>query len=260
MRESEAKLSEALDIAKLANWEYDVERDRFTFNDHFYSIFHTTAEAMGGYEMSSAEYAQRLVIRKICLWSVPPLKRPSLPPTSITAPNWSIAFYSDGGIGYISVEIHIDRDDQGKIIRYYGANQDITERKLAEQTVAKRATELQTVAEVSTTTAKTLEPDRLLQTVVDVTKERFDLYHAHIYLADDSWKTLLLAAGAGEVGRKMVAEEHTIALDAEKSLVARAARERQAVIVNDVRDDPAFLPNPLLPETRSEMAVPMIVG
>ena len=113
---------------------------------------------------------------------------------------------------------------------------------------------------MSTTTAKTLEPDRLLQTVVDVTKERFDLYHAHIYLADDAWKTLLLAAGAGEVGRKMVAEQHSIALDAEKSLVARAAREQQAVIVNDVRDDPSFLPNPLLPETRSEMAVPMIVA
>ena len=163
-------------------------------------------------------------------------------------------------MGYISVEIHIDRDDQGKIIRYYGANQDITERKLAGQAIAKRATELQTVAEVSTTTAKTLEPDRLLQTVVDVTKERFNLYHAHIYLADDAWKTLLLAAGAGEIGRKMVAEEHSIALDAEKSLVARAAREQQAVIVNDVRDDPAFLPNPWLPETCSEMAVPMIVA
>jgi signal transduction histidine kinase len=49
-------------------------------------------------------------------------------------------------------------------------------------------------------------------------------------------------------------------VDAEKSLVARAARERRAVIVNDVRSEPDFLPNPLLPETRSEMAVPMIVG
>ena len=116
------------------------------------------------------------------------------------------------------------------------------------------------MAEVSATTATLLDPDRLLQTVVDVTKERFGAYHVHIYLADDTWQTLLLAAGAGEVGRKMVAEEHSIALDAEKSLVARAARERQAVIVNDVRDDPSFLPNPLLPETRSEMAVPMIVA
>ena len=261
VRESEAKLSEALEIAKLANWEYDVERDRFLFNDHFYSIFHTNVKEMGGYELSSAEYAQRLVYPE----DLPVVGAAIEKALASTDKHYSTQLehrvaYADGGMGYISVEIHIDRDDQGKITRYYGANQDITERKLAEQIVAKRAAELQTVAEVSATTARTLEPDRLLQAVVDITKERFDVYHAHIYLADESWNTLLLAAGAGEIGREMVATGHSIRMDAEKSLVARAARERQAVIVNDVRDDPAFLPNPLLPETRSEMAVPMIVG
>jgi signal transduction histidine kinase len=137
---------------------------------------------------------------------------------------------------------------------------DLTERKQAEEIVAQRATQLEAVATVSTTASTVLDPDKLLQAVVDLTQERFGLYHAHIYLADAAWQTLLLAAGAGEIGRTMVAGEHTISLDAEKSLVARAARERQATIVNDVRSDPDFLPNPLLPETRSEMAVPMIVG
>jgi len=137
---------------------------------------------------------------------------------------------------------------------------DLTERKHAEEIVAQRATQLEAVATVSTTASTVLDPDKLLQAVVDLTQERFSLYHAHIYLADATWQTLLLAAGAGEIGRTMVAGEHAIALDAEKSLVARSARERQATIVNDVRSDPDFLPNPLLPETRSEMAVPMIVG
>jgi len=58
----------------------------------------------------------------------------------------------------------------------------------------------------------------------------------------------------------MVADGLAIAMDADKSLVARAAREREAVIVNDVRSEPNFLSNPLLPNTRSEIAVPMIVG
>ncbi|MCJ7433706.1 MAG: GAF domain-containing protein, partial [Anaerolineales bacterium] len=124
----------------------------------------------------------------------------------------------------------------------------------------KRAHELGTVAAVSTTASTVLNPDELLQSVVDLTKERFNLYHAHIYLADASWNTLLLAAGAGEVGRQMVSEGHAIQMDVEKSLVARATRERQAIIVNDVRSEADFLPNPLLPEIRSEMAVPMIVG
>ncbi len=124
----------------------------------------------------------------------------------------------------------------------------------------KRAHELGTVAAVSTTASTVLNPDELLQSVVDLTKERFNLYHAHIYLADASWNTLMLTAGAGEIGRQMVSEGHAIQLDSKKSLVARATHERQAVIANDVRSEAGFIPNPFLPETRSEMAVPMIVG
>ncbi|MDO9299948.1 MAG: GAF domain-containing sensor histidine kinase, partial [Anaerolineales bacterium] len=124
----------------------------------------------------------------------------------------------------------------------------------------KRARELETVAVVSTTASTVLDPDELLQSVVDLTKERFNLYHAHIYLADESWNTLLLASGAGEIGRQMVMAGHAIQMDAEKSLVARATRERKAIIVNDARAESDFLPNPFLPDTRSEMAVPMISG
>ena len=58
----------------------------------------------------------------------------------------------------------------------------------------------------------------------------------------------------------MVAEGRSIPLDREQSLVARAARERKGITVNDVTQDPDFLPNPLLPDTHSELAVPMIVG
>jgi signal transduction histidine kinase len=124
----------------------------------------------------------------------------------------------------------------------------------------KRAHELETVAAVSTKASTVLDPDELLQSVVDLTKERFNLYHAHIYLADESWNTLLLASGAGEIGRQMVMTGHVIPMSAETSLVARATRERTAVIANDVRTEPSFLPNPFLPNTRSEMAVPMISG
>jgi signal transduction histidine kinase len=126
----------------------------------------------------------------------------------------------------------------------------------------KRAAELQTVAHVGTTVSTVLNPDELLQSVVDLTKERFSLYHAHIYLVDDSWQTLLLAAGAGEVGRQMVAEGWNIPLDHQSSMVADAARNRKPVIANDVYHDKesSFLSNRLLPDTRSEMAVPIIVG
>jgi methyl-accepting chemotaxis protein len=129
-----------------------------------------------------------------------------------------------------------------------------------EQRVAARTKDLATVAEVGTATATILETDRLLQAVVDLTKERFELYHSHIYLLDEAGQNLVLAAGAGEPGRIMAAEKRSIPLSREQSLVARAAREQKGVIVNDVTQAPDFLPNPLLPDTRSELAVPMIVG
>lgn len=126
--------------------------------------------------------------------------------------------------------------------------------------VRRRAAELATVAEVGTATATILETDSLLQEVVNLTKERFNLYHSHIYLLDESGENLVLALGAGEPGRQMKAKGLSIPLNREQSLVARAARERKGVTVNDVTQAPDFLPNPLLPDTRSELAVPMIVG
>lgn len=129
-----------------------------------------------------------------------------------------------------------------------------------EQRVSDRTRDLKIVAEVGTATSTILNADKLLQEVVDLTKERFNLYHSHIYLLDEAGENLILTAGAGEPGRVMVAEGRSIPLDREQSLVARAARERQGVTVNDVTQAPDFLPNPLLPDTRSELAVPMIVA
>jgi GAF domain-containing protein len=116
------------------------------------------------------------------------------------------------------------------------------------------------VAEVGTATATILDTDQLMQAVVNLTKERFNLYHSHIYLLDEAGENLVLASGAGEAGLQMKAKGLSIPLNREQSLVARAAREQKGVTVNDVTQAADFLPNPLLPNTRSELAVPMIVG
>lgn len=140
-------------------------------------------------------------------------------------------------------------------------NQELqTIRNTLADTIADRTKDLATVAEVATATATILETSKLLQSAVDLTKERFGLYHSHIYLLDDAGENLVLTAGAGEPGRIMAAEKRSIPLSREQSLVARAAREGKGIIVNDVTEEPDFLPNPLLPKTRAELAVPMIVG
>lgn len=151
-------------------------------------------------------------------------------------------------------------DEDGQLINYVGIQMDVSARQQAEDTLLRRASELETVAQVSIATSTILDVNQLLKEVVELTKGRFDLYHTHIYLVDEQEKYLGLTVGAGEVGQTLVEQGWRISIDREDSLVARAARRRQAVIVKDVRQEPGFLPNPLLPDTRSEMAVPMIVG
>ncbi|NWG15091.1 MAG: GAF domain-containing protein, partial [Chloroflexi bacterium] len=116
----------------------------------------------------------------------------------------------------------------------------------------------ETAAQVSAQISTILDTDRLLQDVVDLTKERFGLYHAHIYLLSEDGSELVLTAGAGHVGRQMVSEGRRIDVQNARSIVARAARARQIITVNDVSTSPDFLPNPLLPNTRAEQAIPLI--
>jgi PAS domain S-box-containing protein len=133
-------------------------------------------------------------------------------------------------------------------------------RKAAEEDAQQRATELETVAMVSAAASTILDIEDLLMTVTELTKVNFSLYHAHIYLIDDQKEYLRLAAGAGEPGSMMMQRGHRIAVNHPNSLVARAATRGFGVISNDVMQDPHFLPNPLLPETKAEMAIPLVLG
>lgn len=131
--------------------------------------------------------------------------------------------------------------------------------RLIEQT-QKSAVELQAVAEVSTAASSILDPNQLLQSVVDLTKRSFGLYHVHVYLVDESAENLTLAIGAGDVGRSMVEEGWAIPIDDPASLVASVGRDRLGRYASDVRLEEAYLPNPSLPDTLSELAVPMVVA
>ena len=140
------------------------------------------------------------------------------------------------------------------------AQQEINERTRMEVALDKRATEMETVAQVSAAASTILEVDRLLQEVATLTKERFGLYHTQLYLLSDNGDTLNPAASTYDVEQQPAAAPWNIPVDRQHSLVAQAARSRHGVIVNNVRETPDSFGNLVLPGTRSEMAVPLIAG
>jgi GAF domain-containing protein/HAMP domain-containing protein len=129
-----------------------------------------------------------------------------------------------------------------------------------EERVVERTRQLETVVQISQRLTGILDLSDLLRQVVNLTKETFDYYHVHIYLMDEKGESLLMTAGYGEAGAEMKVQGHSIPITAPKSLVARAAREGVVITVENVRLDSDWLPNPLLPHTYSEMAVPVMLG
>jgi len=136
LQRSERQLSNAVNLAQLGHWELDIASGMFTFSDSFYAIFHTTAEEMGGYHMSIADYANRFV-HPDDMWQVAEETRQAM---ETDDPGFSRyiehrILYADGGVGDIAVRFFIVKDSQGKTIKTFGVNQDITERKRAEEQI-----------------------------------------------------------------------------------------------------------------------------
>lgn len=127
-----------------------------------------------------------------------------------------------------------------------------------EARVAERTQALATSAEVSRRLSTILDRKELVKEVVEQLKSSFNYYHAHIYLLNENTKELVMAGGTGEAGETLLQRGHKLTYG--KGLVGRAAESKQPVIVPDTSVDPAWLPNPLLPETRAEIAVPIKIG
>jgi len=134
LRESKARLRLAMDMSSLVQWEYDAETGMFRFDEHFYSLYGTSAEREGGSLMSTKNYLHKFVHPDDFQFVKESMKR-SL--TDIAgSPACQIEhriIRTDGEERHISVRWEIIRDHQGRLVRIRGANQDITERKCAEE-------------------------------------------------------------------------------------------------------------------------------
>ena len=133
--------------------------------------------------------------------------------------------------------------------------------RLFEET-RKSAQQMAAVAEIATRISSILELQTLIEAAVHLTQRRFGLYHAHLFMKQEDGRTFSVKAcgwNNAETDEEITDTDHiNIDIDAAVSIVARAARTKTAVISNDVYADPTWRPNPLLPEVRSEMAIPVL--
>jgi GAF domain-containing protein/HAMP domain-containing protein len=125
-----------------------------------------------------------------------------------------------------------------------------------EQRVAARTRGLQAAAGVARATTSVLDPDELLRQVVDLVRKRFNLYYAGLFLLDDEQRFAVLHAGTGSAGQEMLAGEHKLAVGG-NSMVGQCTARGEARIALDVGEEAVRFENPLLPYTRSEMALPL---
>ena len=139
------------------------------------------------------------------------------------------------------------------------AELNVQNRKLLERS-QRRARLLEAASAVGRSVTSILNLDELLNTTVDIICDEFGFYYAGVFLmenGDDQW--LVLRAGRGDAGKAMLADGHKLKVDGH-SMIGAATGQHKAIIALDVGEEPVHFKNPLLPHTRSEMALPLLVG
>lgn len=135
------------------------------------------------------------------------------------------------------------------------------ETRVSERTseLALNTARLQTIAEVGSFVTQARDLNQLLREVVDLIVERFDFYHAQVFLIDEDRRYAVLQASTGEAGRALLARRHRLEVGS-RSVIGQVASKGEPVIALDTDTDVVHQRNELLPNTRSEMALPLMIG
>ncbi len=134
------------------------------------------------------------------------------------------------------------------------------EQRVMERTSAldRRTSQLEAASYVSRQTAAIQDPKVLLTNVVDLITSQFGYYHAAIFFLDERGKYAILQAASSDGGKRLLDKGHRLEVGRE-GIVGYAAYQKRARIALDVGDEAVFFNNPDLPNTRSEVALPLTV-
>jgi signal transduction histidine kinase/CheY-like chemotaxis protein len=122
-----------------------------------------------------------------------------------------------------------------------------------------RAFELQTAAEIARDTTSTLSLSSLLHQITELVYKRYGFYHVAIYLLDEMNEFAIIQEAAGEANQSLKARGNKFKTGS-RSVVGNVVQNKIPLIDNDINKNPLFTYEPLLPQTRSEIAVPLKIG
>jgi GAF domain-containing protein len=125
--------------------------------------------------------------------------------------------------------------------------------------LTRRAAYLQTANEIARDASTTLDLDLLLRRVVELIRERFGFSHAAVYLMDEQDQYAAAYAASGQAGYEIIERRASVTADSH-SVVGHVLSTGTIYAANDVEQDPHYQADPLLSETKSELAIPLIVA
>ena len=129
----------------------------------------------------------------------------------------------------------------------------------SEETLRRQNEYLATSAEIGRLVTSTLDIETLFGRTVNLIHERFGFYHAAIFTIDETGFNAILASATGKAGTEMLLRHHSLPVGS-KSIVGTVSSTGNPLVVNNVAIDPTHRPNPLLPDTKSEAAIPLRIG
>ncbi len=176
------QLESAVKIANLGPWEHDIVNDVFILNDHFYRIYQTTAEQAGGYTLSTDEHIRRFTHPDDIPMVMEEMRKIMAKIDSVSGHQIEHRFlYPDGTVGYVAVRMFFVKDSTGRVVKAYGVNQDVTERRLAERERLANLKYFETMEEVNQAIqGGANDLDRIMRSVLDVCLSVFECDRAFL--------------------------------------------------------------------------------
>jgi GAF domain-containing protein len=190
-------------------------------------------------------------------------------PTTAEPARWvagTLALFLMGVLMVVSLDYLVSRlatalGQSRSLVRSLDEQRGLLEEQVTERTadLAQRSAQLEAAAQVAREAARIRDVEQLLAETANLISERFGFYHTGLFLLDEAGEYAVLRAASSEGGRRMLTKGRRLRVGSE-GIVGRVTGAKQARIALDVGEDATFFDNRELPRTRSEIALPLMVG